>query len=160
MCPSLFFQLNMRISVVYGTLRVSCKRVVSVLSPLASNSCGGSHLTNGFCKFSFKLSHFQPFLSLWKCLCQLRALPTLIAVSTQTGSGSFPFQDVWFQSPLIFSFSIKLAFSLKQPLPPPSSCCEAFPLLRLTLKRDCLRKAQMVSAMPNQCLLDLEILAR
>ena len=43
-CPSLFFQYNMRISVIYGTLRVSCKRVVSVLSPLASNSCGGSHL--------------------------------------------------------------------------------------------------------------------
>ena len=43
-CPSLFFQFNMRISVIYGTLRVSCKRVVSVLSPLASNSCGGSHL--------------------------------------------------------------------------------------------------------------------
>ena len=35
----------MRISVIYGTLRVSCKRVVSVLSPLASNSCGGSHLS-------------------------------------------------------------------------------------------------------------------
>ena len=34
----------MRISVIYGTLRVSCKRVVSVLSPLASNSCGGSQL--------------------------------------------------------------------------------------------------------------------
>ena len=43
-CPSLFFQFNMRISVIYGTLRVSCKRVVSVLSPLASNSCGGSHM--------------------------------------------------------------------------------------------------------------------
>ena len=42
-CPSLFFQFNMRISVIYGTPRVSCKRVVSVLSPLASNSCGGSH---------------------------------------------------------------------------------------------------------------------
>ena len=52
-CPSLFFQFNMRISVIYGTLSVSCKRVVSVLSPLASNSCGGSHivrykLTNNF----------------------------------------------------------------------------------------------------------------
>ena len=43
-CPSLFFQFNMRISVIYGTLRVSCKRVVNVLSPLASNSCGGSHM--------------------------------------------------------------------------------------------------------------------
>ena len=43
-CPSLFFQFNMRISVIYGTLSVSCKRVVRVLSPLASNSCGGSHL--------------------------------------------------------------------------------------------------------------------
>ena len=43
-CPSLFFQFNMRISVIYGTLRVSCKRVVSVLSPLASNSCEGSHM--------------------------------------------------------------------------------------------------------------------
>ena len=43
-CPSLFFQYNMRISLIYGTLRVSCKHVVSVLSPLASNSCGGSHL--------------------------------------------------------------------------------------------------------------------
>ena len=42
-CPSLFFQFNMHISVIYVTLRVSCKRVVSVLSPLASNSCGGSH---------------------------------------------------------------------------------------------------------------------
>ena len=42
-CPSLFFQFNMCISVIYGTLRVSCKRVVSMLSPLASNSCGGSH---------------------------------------------------------------------------------------------------------------------
>ena len=27
-CPSLFFQFNMRISVIYGTLKVSCKRVV------------------------------------------------------------------------------------------------------------------------------------
>ena len=43
-CPSLFFQFNMRISVIYGTLSVSYKRVVSVLSPLASNSCGGSHM--------------------------------------------------------------------------------------------------------------------
>ena len=43
-CPSLFFQFNMRISVIYGTLSVSCKRIVSVLSPLASNSCGGSHI--------------------------------------------------------------------------------------------------------------------
>ena len=43
-CPSLFFQFNMRISVIYRTLRVSCKRVVSVLSPLASNSSGGSQL--------------------------------------------------------------------------------------------------------------------
>ena len=42
MCPYLFFHINMRISVIYGTLSVSCKRVVSVLSPLASNSCGGS----------------------------------------------------------------------------------------------------------------------
>ena len=32
----------MRISVIYGTLSVSCKRVVSVLSPLASNSREGS----------------------------------------------------------------------------------------------------------------------
>ena len=43
-CRSSFFQFNMRISVIYGTLSVSCKRVVRVLSPLASNSCGGSHL--------------------------------------------------------------------------------------------------------------------
>ena len=43
-CPFLFFQFNMRISVIDGTLRVSCKHVVSVLSPLASNSCGGSHM--------------------------------------------------------------------------------------------------------------------
>ena len=43
-CPSLFFQFNMRISVIYDTLSVSCKRVVRVLSPLASNSCGGSHI--------------------------------------------------------------------------------------------------------------------
>ena len=43
-CPSLFFQFNMRISVIYGTLSVSYKRVVSVLSLLASNSCGGSHM--------------------------------------------------------------------------------------------------------------------
>ena len=43
-CPSLFFQFNMLISVIYGTLSVSCKRVVRVLSPLASKSCGGSHL--------------------------------------------------------------------------------------------------------------------
>ena len=56
-CPSLFFQFNMRISVIYGTLSVSCKRVVqacrasvsckrvvSVLSPLASNSRGGSQI--------------------------------------------------------------------------------------------------------------------
>ena len=46
-CPSLFFQFNMRISVIYGTLSVSCKRVVRVLSPLASNSCGGSHMYLG-----------------------------------------------------------------------------------------------------------------
>ena len=44
LCPSLFFQFNMRISVIYGTPSVSCKRVVRVLSPLASNSCGGSQL--------------------------------------------------------------------------------------------------------------------
>ena len=31
-CPSLFFQFNMRISVIYGTLSVSCKHLVSVLS--------------------------------------------------------------------------------------------------------------------------------
>ena len=43
-CPSLFFQFNMRISVIYGTLGVSYKLVVSVLSLLASNSCGGSHM--------------------------------------------------------------------------------------------------------------------
>ena len=43
-CPSLFFQFNMRISEIYGTLSVSYKPVVSVLSPLASNSCGGSHM--------------------------------------------------------------------------------------------------------------------
>ena len=43
-CPSLFFQFNMRISVIYGTLSVSCKRVVRVLSPLALESCGGSHI--------------------------------------------------------------------------------------------------------------------
>ena len=43
-CPSLFFQFNMRISVIYCTLSKSCKRVVSMLSPLASNSCGGSQL--------------------------------------------------------------------------------------------------------------------
>ena len=39
-------QFNMHISVIYGTLRVSCKRVVSVLSPLASNSCRGSHVAS------------------------------------------------------------------------------------------------------------------
>ena len=44
LCPSLFFQFNLRISVIYCTLSVSCKRIVSVLSPLASNSCGGSHI--------------------------------------------------------------------------------------------------------------------
>ena len=43
-CPSLFFQFNMRISVIYGTLSVSCKRVVSVLSLLASNSRRGSQM--------------------------------------------------------------------------------------------------------------------
>ena len=43
-CPSLYFQFNMRISVISGTLGVSCKRVVNVLSPLASNSCGGSYI--------------------------------------------------------------------------------------------------------------------
>ena len=43
-CPSLFFQFNMRISAIHGTLSVSYKPVVSVLSPLASNSCGGSHM--------------------------------------------------------------------------------------------------------------------
>ena len=43
-CPSLFFQVIMRISVIYGTVSVSCKRVVRVLSPLASNACGGSHM--------------------------------------------------------------------------------------------------------------------
>ena len=42
LCPSLFFQFNMRISVIYGTLSVPCKHVVSVFSPLVSNSCGGS----------------------------------------------------------------------------------------------------------------------
>ena len=60
------FQFNMRISVIFGTLSVSYKPVVSVLSPLASNSCGGSHMvTNipapdhldellGHCSFFFK----------------------------------------------------------------------------------------------------------
>ena len=43
-CPSLFLQFNMRISVIYDTLSVLCKRDVTVLSPLASNSCGGSHM--------------------------------------------------------------------------------------------------------------------
>ena len=50
--PSLFFQFNMRISIIYGTLSVSCKRVVSMLSPLASNSCGGSHFGNSYKLFS------------------------------------------------------------------------------------------------------------
>ena len=49
-CPSLFLQFNMRISVIYGTLSVSCKRVVRVLSPLASNSCGGSHMSSHISK--------------------------------------------------------------------------------------------------------------
>ena len=39
-------QFNMHISVIHGTLSVSCKRVVSVLSPLASNSCRGSHVAS------------------------------------------------------------------------------------------------------------------
>ena len=43
-CPSLFLQFNMRISVIYETLSVSCRRDVSVLSPLASNSWKGSHM--------------------------------------------------------------------------------------------------------------------
>ena len=34
----------MRISVICDKLSVSSKRVVSVLSPLASKSCGGSHI--------------------------------------------------------------------------------------------------------------------
>ena len=46
LCPSFFFQFNMRISVIYGTLSVSWKRVVSVLSPLASNSREGSQILN------------------------------------------------------------------------------------------------------------------
>ena len=37
-------QRQVCISVIYGTLSVSCKRVVSVLSPLASNSCGRSQI--------------------------------------------------------------------------------------------------------------------
>ena len=32
----------MCISVIYSTLSMSCKSVVSMLSPLVSNSCGGS----------------------------------------------------------------------------------------------------------------------
>ena len=36
----------MHISVIYGTLSVSCKRAVSVLSPLASNSCGRSQMVS------------------------------------------------------------------------------------------------------------------
>ena len=55
-CPSLFFQFNMRISVIYGTLSVSCKRVVRVLSPLASNFCGGSHLS-AFSSILFSIDH-------------------------------------------------------------------------------------------------------
>ena len=45
-CPSLIlsFQFKMRISVIYGPLNVSWKRVVSVLSPLALNSCARSHI--------------------------------------------------------------------------------------------------------------------
>ena len=35
-CPSLFLQFNMCISVIYGILSVLCNRVISVLSPLAS----------------------------------------------------------------------------------------------------------------------------
>ena len=57
-CPSLFFQFNMRISVIYGTLSVSCKRVVSVPSPLASNSCGGSHLKHSL-GTELQLIHFN-----------------------------------------------------------------------------------------------------
>ena len=38
-CLSLFFQFNKRISVIYDTLSVSCKHVVRVHSPLASNPC-------------------------------------------------------------------------------------------------------------------------
>ena len=43
-CPSLFLRFNVLISVVYDTLNMSLKRVVSVVSPLASNSSRGSHM--------------------------------------------------------------------------------------------------------------------
>ena len=74
-CPSLFFQFNMRISVIYGTLSVSCKRVVSVLSPLASNSFGGSQLVvslnffihkNFLSSFYLLIFYFEKF-STWTC---------------------------------------------------------------------------------------------
>ena len=68
-CPSLFFQFNMRISVIYGTLSVSCKRVARVLSPLASNSCGGSQMSRMMRSFcvpnKFKIARFYLFI-FWK----------------------------------------------------------------------------------------------
>ena len=71
-CPSLIlsFQFKMRISVIYGPLNVSWKCVVSVLSPLASNSCGRSHIgtqklhwdkTN---KVNYHLKLCMPFVGL------------------------------------------------------------------------------------------------
>ena len=71
-CPSLFFQGNIRISVIYGTLSVSCKRVVSVLSPLASNSCGGSQLLSMRCPLTYEYTttpeHFIDFFTAIKCI--------------------------------------------------------------------------------------------
>ena len=96
----------MRISVIYGTLSVSCKRVVSVLSPLASNSCGGSHISRiNWCFFLLWLSvqrsfflfyslnknvkesdfEIQPLQIFLCCICLVRVL----------NHTSFPLIYVW-----------------------------------------------------------------
>ena len=96
---------NMRISRHICDLR-HAKRVVSVLSPLASNSCGGSHISRiNWCFFCFGFQfkgHFFSFIlwtknvkesdfvtqplqiSLW-CICLVRVL----------NHNSFPLIYVW-----------------------------------------------------------------
>ena len=74
----------MRISVIYGTLSVSCKRVVSVLSPLASNSCGGSQIITKNNTQGWWIVHID---QIWRMWAIYRRLPWYIGLEMRLIDG-------------------------------------------------------------------------
>ena len=62
-CPSLFLQFNMRVSVMYGTLSVSCKRAMSVLFTFMCVHIVYVEVTevchNCLCNVSYRVSQLQ-----------------------------------------------------------------------------------------------------